>query len=121
MFNRAFLIAACLVTACGEPGLEAQAGPSAPGIFTDVTLSAGVRFRHNSGAYGKKYLPETMGSGCAFVDVDGDGWQDILLVNGMNWPGRPGPASVMALYRNNRQHSVRITCFKIPARESSST
>ena len=44
-------------------------------------------FRHNSGAYGGKLLPETLGSGCAFLDYDGDGWQDILLVNGMDWPG----------------------------------
>ena len=36
--------------------------------FEDVTLQAGVRFVHNSGAYGAKYLPECMGSGCAFFD-----------------------------------------------------
>lgn len=70
--------------------------------FTDVTGQAAVRFRHNSGAFGRKLLPETMGSGCAFVDVDGDGWQDILLVNSKHWPGRPGPKSFTTLYRNNR-------------------
>ena len=69
--------------------------------FTDVAKAAGITFTHNSGAFGKKYLPETMGAGGAFVDVDGDGWQDILLVNGMSWPGRPATRSVMALYRNN--------------------
>ena len=58
--------------------------------------------RHDSGAFGKKYLPETMGSGGAFLDVDGDGWQDILLVNSMTWPGRPAARSLPALYRNNR-------------------
>ena len=57
--------------------------------FTDVTKAAGIRFRHDSGAFGKKYLPETMGSGGAFLDADGDGAQDILLVNSMPWPGGP--------------------------------
>ncbi len=70
--------------------------------FVEVTAPAGIRFRHNSGAFGAKYLPETMGSGCAFLDADGDGWQDVLLVNGRNWPGRPGSRSHPALYRNNR-------------------
>jgi hypothetical protein len=69
--------------------------------FSDVTMQAGIRFRHNNGAFGRKYLPETMGSGAAFVDVDSDGWQDIFLVNSSNWPGRQGPASYSALYRNN--------------------
>jgi hypothetical protein len=47
--------------------------------FTDVTSAAGLRFTHNSGAYGGKLLPETLGAGCAFLDYDNDGWQDILL------------------------------------------
>jgi hypothetical protein len=59
-----------------------------PGFrLVDVTAQAGIRFRHNSGAYGGKLLPETLGAGCAFLDYDRDGWQDILLVNGMDWPG----------------------------------
>jgi hypothetical protein len=71
--------------------------------FTDVTAGAGLRFRHNSGALGKKYLPETMGSGAAFLDADGDGWQDVLLVQSKGWPGARGSArSIPALYRNNR-------------------
>ncbi|MBI3952143.1 MAG: CRTAC1 family protein, partial [Acidobacteria bacterium] len=70
--------------------------------FTDITAAAGIRFKHNSGAFGKKYLPETMGSGCAFLDYDNDGWQDILLINSMNWPERKGSKSFPALYRNNR-------------------
>ena len=82
--------------------LFAQTG-SAPGFrLVDVTAAAGLRFRHNNGAYGGKLLPETLGSGCAFLDYDGDGWQDILLVNGMDWPGRPRQASTLRLYRNNR-------------------
>ena len=74
-----------------------------PGFrLTDVTAAAGIDFRHNSGAFGAKYLPETMGPGCAFLDYDGDGWLDILLVNGMDWPGHKKRASTLRLYRNNR-------------------
>jgi enediyne biosynthesis protein E4 len=70
--------------------------------FTDVTQKAGIQFRHDSGAFGKKYLPETMGAGGAFFDADGDGAQDLLFVNSMSWPGRPAKKSLLALYRNNR-------------------
>ena len=63
---------------------------------------AGIRFKHNNGAFGKKYLPETIGAGCAFIDYDNDGWQDILLVNSMNWPEQKGPKSFLALYHNNK-------------------
>jgi enediyne biosynthesis protein E4 len=70
--------------------------------FTDVTAAAGLQFRHNSGAYGGKQLPETLGAGCAFLDYDGDGWQDILFVNGMDWAGHQRQRSTPRLYRNNR-------------------
>ena len=70
--------------------------------FTDVTSQAGIPFHHNSGAYGGKLLPETLGSGCAFLDYDADGWPDILLVNSMDWPGHKRQRSTLKLYRNNR-------------------
>jgi enediyne biosynthesis protein E4 len=76
--------------------------PSGPIEFTDVTAQAGIKFRHNSGAFGKKYLPETIGAGCAFFDYDNDGWQDILLVNSMDWPEQKKRRSVLALYHNNK-------------------
>ncbi len=76
---------------------------SDPGFhLTNVTAAAGIQFQHNSGAYGGKLLPETLGSGCAFLDYDRDGWQDILLVNGMDWPGHTRQRSTLKLYRNNR-------------------
>ena len=77
--------------------------PSNSGFrLTDVTAAAGIQFQHNSGAYGGKLLPETLGSGCAFLDYDADGWPDILLINGMDWPGHKRQRSTLSLYRNNR-------------------
>ncbi len=74
-----------------------------PGFrLVDVTNRSGVHFKHNSGAFGGKFLPETLGSGCAFLDYDADGWQDILLVNGADWPGHSRERTTLKLYRNNR-------------------
>jgi hypothetical protein len=70
--------------------------------LTDVTAQAGINFQHNAGAFGAKYLPETLGPGCAFLDYDGDGWLDILFVNGCDWPGHKRRRTTLALYRNNR-------------------
>ena len=72
-----------------------------PVTFTDITRQAGITFRHTNGAFGKKYLPETMGSGGAFLDYDEDGWQDVFLVNSTSWPGRPASKATSVLYRNN--------------------
>src|SRR5271170_6855784 len=69
--------------------------------FKDITAAAGIRFVHNNGAFGNKYLPETMGPGVAFIDYDNDGWPDIFLVNGMDWPGQPSKHSTPKLYHNN--------------------
>ncbi len=69
--------------------------------FTDVTKAAGITFTHNAGKAGKRWLPETMGSGCAFIDADGDGWPDIVFVNSKDWTPR-GRKSIQALYRNNK-------------------
>jgi hypothetical protein len=105
-------------------GAAAQAAPSAPSApaeggvhFTDVTARAGIRFTHNSGRAGKKYLPETLGPGCAFFDADGDGWPDILIVNGRDWTSGPAKTraivaigkhrSLPALYLNNHDGTFR--------------
>ena len=91
------------------PGLSrsavasSPARPAGPIEFRDMTKQAGILFKHNSGAFGKKYLPETMGSGVCVLDYDNDGWQDILFVNSMDWPGHKGAAkSYPALYHNNK-------------------
>jgi hypothetical protein len=79
----------------------APARPTGPVTFTDITAKAGIHFRHSSGAFGEKYLPETMGSGVCIIDYDNDGWQDILFVNSMNWPGHGSADTYPALYHNN--------------------
>ncbi len=68
----------------------------------DVTKSSGLTFTHNSGAFGKKYLPETLGPGVAFIDYDGDGWQDLFFTNGKDWPGQHRQSSTLQLFRNNK-------------------
>ena len=76
--------------------------PLAIPAYVNITKQAGIDFKHNNGAFGKKYLPETMGAGSAFIDYNKDGWQDIILVNGKDWPEHPtGNNQTMALYRND--------------------
>jgi len=94
------------LASCSQvPGIwaiAAQTAAASPGFrFADVTSQAGIQFEHNSGAFGGKFLPETLGSGCAFLDYDRDGWQDILLINGMDWPGHKKRRSTLRLYHNN--------------------
>src|SRR5258705_4443391 len=92
-----FLLEALLIT---QTGIGAAA-ETASIQFRDVTQQAGIRFVHNNGAFGKKFLPETMGPGVAFIDYDNDGWPDIFLVNGMDWPGHVLKHSTPKLYHNN--------------------
>ncbi len=96
-------LASCSLTASRLDALLAQTGAEpSPGFrFTDVTGPAGIQFQHNSGAFGGKFLPETLGSGCAFLDYDRDGWQDILLINGADWPGHKKSRTTLRLYHNN--------------------
>ena len=70
--------------------------------FVEVTEEAGITFVHENGAFGEKYLPETMGSGVVFFDADGDGDEDLLFVNSRRWPERrgDGPEPTAALYLN---------------------
>ncbi|MEO8075385.1 MAG: CRTAC1 family protein [Acidobacteriota bacterium] len=103
--NRRDFIASCgagLAAAAWPCDLGAQAQDAIGFRLVDVTAASGLQFRHNNGAYGGKLLPETLGAGCAFIDYDADGWQDILLVNGMDWPGHMRQRSTLRLYRNNR-------------------
>jgi hypothetical protein len=111
-----FLLASWLVVGCGPKGEEGGETPdieeasgltplkgvSVPEVrFTDITARAGIRFHHTNGAFGKKMLPETMGSGVAFLDFDNDGHQDLLFVDSCSWPGSEGKGTpCLKLYRN---------------------
>ena len=71
-----------------EDGGAAKKAPVAADVdvlFTDVTRAAGIAFEHNNGRSGRKWLPETLGSGCAFFDYNNDGRPDIFLVNSRPW------------------------------------
>ena len=83
-----------MLACIGAYGQQAQ--------FTNISQAAGIRFVHNSGATGKRYLPETLGAGVAFIDYDNDGWQDIVFANGEDWPGALKHTSTLKLYHNNR-------------------
>lgn len=116
--GRAFLAAAAagLFGACGEADATLDAPPpyTRPAYatsdaralptsirFTDITAESGIDFTHETGAFGQKWMPETMGSGAAFLDYDVDGWPDVLLVNSTTWPGHErGRKPTSRLYRN---------------------
>ena len=82
-------------------GCVAVLPAATPVVFTDITEQAGITFTHTNGAFGAKYMPETFGSGALWLDVDADGWQDILFVNGTAWPERDAAGTTAALYRND--------------------
>ena len=87
----------------GRPEAEPAHASGTDVRYTDVTDEAGLGdFVHERGAFGKEWFPETVGAGGGFVDYDGDGWLDVLLVGGGGWP-QQGGADVRALrlYRNN--------------------
>ncbi len=113
-----FLSACCMLFACErEPpvtevdtsayiqlpsdSVRVSERPSPPPItFSDFTEEAGIDFRHETGASGQKWMPESMGSGCALFDYDGDGDLDLLLINGTPWSGAAGSVPTSRLYRN---------------------
>ena len=101
MNRRSFLTGLAGVASASILPSSLFAAPEPGFRLVDVTEPARLSFQHNSGAYGGKLLPETLGSGCAFLDYDGDGWQDILLINGMDWVGHKRQRSTLRLYRNN--------------------
>ena len=103
-----FVLPAALLLLIGcSPDQGDDSGPSqgakqrADVVFTDVTSAVGIKFEHHNGRSGKKYLPETLGPGCAFFDYNGDNLPDILLINSHSWDAAPGPRTTPALYKNN--------------------
>ncbi len=102
------------VTRLSAPVSPNRAAAEIPLVkFSDVTAAAGIKFVHDSGATGDKLLPETMGGGVAFFDFDNDGDQDLLFVNGADWPwakARAAKSAALALYRNDgKGHFDEVT------------
>jgi hypothetical protein len=98
----ALLTVALLTAGCGPGERQAVPAPApAPGIrFVEATAAAGLDFVHWNGASERRYLPETMGSGVAVVDYDGDGWVDLFFVNGAGFGAGAVVGPGGALYRN---------------------
>ena len=83
------------------PAVSPTSSPAGGIHYVDITHQAGINFVHNTGAFGKRFLPETMGAGCAFIDYDNDGNPDILLINGSDFPGHKSRRTTLKLYHNN--------------------
>lgn len=83
-----------------SPQGGAPRAPS-PVTFTDATAESRVNFRHAASPTSQKYLPETMGGGCALLDYDNDGRLDIFFTNGARLED-PMPAGAQADKRDPR-------------------
>ena len=104
-FSRRHLLAASAALALPGTGRILRAAPRVEGpIFEEITPAAsGITWVHDNAMSPDRYLPETLGPGCAFFDYDNDGWMDIYLVNsGPCDFYQPAKPLRNALYKNNR-------------------
>jgi enediyne biosynthesis protein E4 len=92
---------------CRQGGTASRQAAAVRPRFTDITRSAGVDWRHVNGASGRLLYPELVGGGGGLVDVNGDGWLDLLLINSGALPGFKGKPGRHALYLNNGDGTFR--------------
>ncbi|MDY7094616.1 MAG: CRTAC1 family protein [Acidobacteriota bacterium] len=100
----ALLCAGLLLGCGGDPGSPSpQPAPAEPSaiVLTDATESSGLDHVHVNGASPQRYLPETMGSGVAFFDADGDGAPDLYLPNAVPLTAGAEEQRPGAFYRNS--------------------
>jgi hypothetical protein len=72
-------------------------------VFHEISTQSKIDFQHLNGAFGKKYMPETVGSGVALFDYNNDRLLDVLFVNGKNWDGKT--ESSLRLFKNLGQNA----------------
>ena len=94
---------ACVLLALmgsASPGMAQS--PAVAATFVDATATAGIHFEHRHGGTGERYMVETMGSGAALADFDGDGWLDIYFVQNGPTPGFVETEKLVDQYFRNR-------------------
>src|SRR5260221_14452166 len=100
------LLATFALAAAATVGGGKTDGQAASAVtFRDVTQQSGIRFVHNNGAFGKKFLPETLGPGVAFIDYDNDGWPDLLFSNGTH-PNKLAQNNATPTFSQNNQNAT---------------
>ncbi|HEX7253739.1 MAG TPA: VCBS repeat-containing protein, partial [Thermoanaerobaculia bacterium] len=90
-----------------------------PVVFTDVAAQAGLKFVHERGATPNHQLPETMGSGLAWLDYDNDGWMDLYVVQSGPFPASGAPRLKNRLYHNNHDGTFTDVTEKAGLKDAS--
>ena len=105
----------------GALAVAAAPAPSpgdCPITFTDVAPQAGLNFVHERGGTREHLLPETFGSGLAWLDYDNDGWMDLYVVQGGPFPPVGSARARDRLYRNNRNGTFTDVTEKAGLRDT---
>jgi enediyne biosynthesis protein E4 len=95
------LLCALLAPTWGAMPAFPQAPEDSPACgLADVAAAAGLSFVHDRGNSPRKHLAETMGAGVAWLDYDGDGWQDLYVVQSGPFPPDSSQGAENRLFRN---------------------